>query len=683
MCERPDRRRVQDRAQPDRTAEGPADAQHRHLDARADQTYLVAPRRERCRETVARARAEAGPDVQAGRQSVQQDPDDEQHELERQLVLRRHHRHRHVDAQADHDGVGEGSDTEALAQGQPQQEDDQAGRDRPRADLPPEGPGQTLMQHVPRIDAQVGLQEQATAHPVGDEPDRQHRPARRQAIGRQRQQGKTPRRRLEKWAHPTTLGRLVRQIQYQSRVAGVVSTAELVAQLEPALGRRSAYLDLADGLRALIMDGRLVVGDRLPPQRAMADALKLSRTTVVSSLTLLQAEGFLSARQGSATTVCVPPEHMTRPDEPTWLTKEHPVDIDLSIAVLPAAGQVLDAAHRAADRLPAMASGPGLHPLGVPQLRAAVAERLRRRGLPTRPDHIVITQGALHGWDLILRTFARPGSHVLVEQPSYPAAIDAVRAHHAVPRPVAVTADKWQWPHRSDRLPDIAYVVPDFQNPTGHLADDSERRDLANRTRGSLLCVDETFAELGDDAPMTPVAALDNRVLTIGTLSKLVWAGLRIGWVRGPRETVNRLAAARSSQDVAAPVLDQLLALELMDHLDEIGENRRMLLRQRRAHAVAECRRAGWSVVEPSGGMFLWVDLNGASGTQLSNAVRTRGVRIPPGTRFSTSRTHDRYFRVPVTCAPPALSEAVRRMVEASGESAAGSRRPRPPVWTV
>src|SRR5471030_3147277 len=98
---------------------------------------------------------------------------------------------------------------------------------------------------------------------------------------------------------------------------------------------------------------------------------------------------------------------------------------------------------------------------------------------------------------------------------------------------------------------------------------------------------------------MIPTAALDRHVLTIGTLSKLVWAGLRIGWVRGPREVVNRLAAARSSQDVAAPVLEQLLALELMDHLDEIGDGRRQLLRQRRAHATAECRRAGWDVVEP------------------------------------------------------------------------------------
>jgi DNA-binding transcriptional MocR family regulator len=462
----------------------------------------------------------------------------------------------------------------------------------------------------------------------------------------------------------------------------MAAVAELVAELEPALGRRSPYLDLADGLRMLIMDGRLVAGERLPPQRTLADALHLSRTTVASSLTLLRTEGFLTTRQGSATTVCVPPDSVDRPDEPGWKSDTDPASIDLSIAVLPAAGELVPAAHRAAARLPGLVAGGGLHPLGLPELRAAVASRLTRRGLPTGPDHILITQGALHGWDLILRAFARPGSHVLIEQPSYPAAIDAVRQHHARLQAIAVNAGGWEWPRPLDRKATIAYMVPDLQNPTGHLADDSERRRLVRNTKDLLLCVDETCAELGE-LTMTPTAAFDGRVITLGTMSKLVWAGLRIGWVRGPRDVVNRLAASRSSQDLATPVLEQLLALELIDHLDEIGVQRRRLLRDRRAHAMAETHGAGWHVVEPSGGLFLWVDLNGASSTQLSNAVRARGVRIPPGTRFSTSGTHDRYLRLPFTAPPAVLSDAVRRMLQSTRDAGVARRRPESAVWTV
>jgi DNA-binding transcriptional MocR family regulator len=151
--------------------------------------------------------------------------------------------------------------------------------------------------------------------------------------------------------------------------------------------------------------------------------------------------------------------------------------------------------------------------------------------------------------------------------------------------------------------------------------------------------------------------------------------------VRGPREVISRLAAARSSQDVAPPVLEQLLALELMGQLDAIRDGRRGLLGQRRASAVAEVRGAGWEVVPPSGGLFLWADLKGASSTRLSLAARARGVRIPPGTRYSASGTHDRYFRVPVTCPPPSLAEAIRRITEAA--PAGRARSGQTPVWTV
>jgi DNA-binding transcriptional MocR family regulator len=461
----------------------------------------------------------------------------------------------------------------------------------------------------------------------------------------------------------------------------MADVTRLAAQLSPALGRRSTYLDLADGLRTLILDGRLVAGEQLPPQRTLAAALQVSRATVVSSLTLLRAEGFLAARQGSGTTVSIPPDRVDRPDEPAWQASDQPAVIDLSIAVLPAPGEVVTAAGRAAERLSAFVSGTGLHPLGIPELRTALAARLSARGLATRADQILVTQGALHGWDLILRAFSGPGGRVLIEQPSYPAAIDAVRAHHGRPQPVAVTAEGWEWPSGMDGSADIAYFVPDFQNPTGHLASDSSRRELVRRTRGMLLCVDETCAELGSSAVGTPVGVLDRRVLTIGTLSKLVWAGLRIGWVRGPREVISRLAAARSSQDVAPPVLEQLLALELMPDLDLIRDSRRGLLAQRRASAVAEVRGAGWEVVPPSGGLFLWADLNGASSTRLSLAARARGVRIPPGTRYSASGTHDRYFRVPVTCPPPSLAEAIRRIKDAA--PAGRARAGRTPVWTV
>lgn len=459
----------------------------------------------------------------------------------------------------------------------------------------------------------------------------------------------------------------------------------LVSQIRPTLGRRSAYVDLANALRALILDGQLLVGDQLPPQRALAAALELSRATVVASLTLLHAEGYLTSRQGSGTVVCLPADRTDRPDEAAGSVPTRGPAIDLSIAAPPAPRQVAPAAVRAADRLPEFLTGPGLHPFGLLELRSAIAARLTGRGLPTTPDQILVTQGALHAWDLVLRTFARPGGTVLVEQPSYPGAIDAVRAHRARPQPLGVTAAGWQWPSRALRSSDLAYLVPDFQNPTGHFADEQRRRELVQRLRGALLCIDETFAELGDSGgPVSlPTACFAPDALTIGSLSKLVWAGVRVGWLRGSRATLHRIAAARSSQDIAAPVLDQLLALELIRDLDEIRDERRAQLRERRRHAVALVRAAGWKVDEPAGGMVLWVDLQGSSSTRLSTAARELGVRVPPGTRFTTSQTHDRFFRLPFTAPVEQLTEAVRRMAAAATGAATVDVPPPAAIWTV
>ncbi len=490
---------------------------------------------------------------------------------------------------------------------------------------------------------------------------------------------------------PISLPELACVGQVQSRVAGVVGPERLATHLIPVLGsrpaHRSAYRDLADGLRALILDGQLLVGDPLPTQRALADALGLSRTTVVASLTMLRAEGYLSSRQGSGTTVRLPAVHPDRPDEArggTGTAGSRPPDIDLSIAVLPAPSQVAAAAVRAAERLPEFLAGPGLHPFGLPELRAAVAARFDARGLATAPEQIMITQGALHSWDLVLRAFARPGGKVAVEQPSYPGAIDAVRAHRARVQPIGVSADGWQWPARGFSSVDIAYLVPDFQNPTGYFAPDAERRSLAERVRGALLCIDETFAELADpDGPVAaPTASYARAALTIGSLSKIMWAGVRVGWLRGPHDTITRVAAARSSQDIAAPVLDQLLALELMRDFDTIRNERTRLLRTRREHAVGLVRSAGWHVVEPAGGTFLWVDLQGASSTRLSAAARAVGVRVPPGTRFSTSGTHDRFLRVPFTASPAELAEAVQRLRRAATDDSRTDVA-QPAIWTV
>ncbi|MHA3702617.1 aminotransferase-like domain-containing protein [Jatrophihabitans sp. YIM 134969] len=461
---------------------------------------------------------------------------------------------------------------------------------------------------------------------------------------------------------------------------------QLLEALRPVVaGGGPAYLALADALRGLVLDGRLLVGDTLPAERRLAVDLGASRTTVTAALDLLRGEGLLVSRQGSGTVVAAVPDTVDRPDETSSVRGVlRPDDIDLTVAAPAAPALLGPLAFEAAARLPALLAAPGLHPLGLRDLRQAIARRYRQRGVPTTPDQVLITQGALHGWDLVLRTFASPGELVGLEVPTYAGCTDAARAHHVRLSPIGVDERGWSLP-RGGTPPVLAIVTPDHHNPTGAHASESQRRGLVRALPDTLLVADETFAELtlDDDVPdRRPLASFGPDVVSVGSLSKLVWGGLRLGWIRASAGTVARLGSVRASQDIAAPVLDQLLGVEVFAHLDAIRAERVALLRARRDHLLALLDGAGWPAARPSGGMVLWADLGeGASSTRLAAAARAHGVRVAPGPRFALAGTHERYLRLPFAKPEPVLTEAVERLRRA----AADPHRPTAdaPRWTA
>jgi DNA-binding transcriptional MocR family regulator len=164
-------------------------------------------------------------------------------------------------------------------------------------------------------------------------------------------------------------------------------------------------------------------------------------------------------------------------------------------------------------------------------------------------------------------------------------------------------------------------------------------------------------------------------VLALGSLSKPVWGGLRTGWLRGEPQLVRRLALARAGQDVGSPILDQLMAVEVLPRFDTLLPARREWLRERREallSAVAdECPR--WRVGRPAGGMTLWVQLpDGTSASALAARAVAHGVRVAPGPRFGVDGGFEQRLRLPFTQTPERLTEAVRRL--AAAEDALGTR---------
>ncbi len=253
----------------------------------------------------------------------------------------------------------------------------------------------------------------------------------------------------------------------------------------------------------------------------------------------------------------------------------------------------------AADDLGRYLGGHGYEPLGLDVLREAVAEGYCARGLATSPDQILVTNGAQHAFDLILRLLTSAGDRVVVESPTYPGALGALRATSARPVGVGMLDDGWNVELYDATLrqaaPRLAFIVPDFQNPTGLLMADDQRAAMAAAARrsGVHVVVDETFVDLAVDEVELPAPFAshdrDGRVLTIGSMSKSYWGGLRVGWVRATPPLVHRLAAVRSTIDMAGSVLDQLVATRLLERSTSVLEPRRARLREQRdvlAHSL-------------------------------------------------------------------------------------------------
>lgn len=454
-----------------------------------------------------------------------------------------------------------------------------------------------------------------------------------------------------------------------------LSAPQLARLVQVPSGARPYYRALAEEVRGLILDGRLAVGVRLPAERHLAEALGVSRTTVTTAYDRLREQGYLESRQGSGSRTALPEPGALGADNP-WIAPEDGL-LPLHTAAPSASALLAEAMAEAGGSYHRYMLGMGYHPAGLAPLREAVARRYGERGLPTRPEQILITTGAQQGIHLLLTLLAGPGDPVLVESPTYPHAIDAARLRGARLVPVGVQEDGWHLDLMTCAMRQsaarLAYVIPDFHNPTGHLMADADRAALveAARRQGATLVADETWAEtaLEESVRATPLAAFDTdgRVISVGSASKLWWGGLRVGWVRTTAAMVRRLAALRAAVDVAGAVFEQFVVALLFERIEEARAERRRTLGASCAALTAALREElpGWEFTVPRGGGSLWVRLDGPVASQVAEAAAARGVRLAPGPWFGVDGALERYLRLPFTQPPAVMEEAVRRIAGA------------------
>jgi DNA-binding transcriptional MocR family regulator len=220
--------------------------------------------------------------------------------------------------------------------------------------------------------------------------------------------------------------------------------------------------------------------------------------------------------------------------------------------------------------------------------------------------------------------------------------------------------------------PALVYLVPSFHNPTGCLMPEGARREVAElaEARGVPVVEDESLAELTFGAePPPPIAAFAPRapVFTVGSMSKLYWGGLRVGWVRGPRPLIMRLTRFKVAADLSGSLLGQALAARLLARRDEVVRMRRRES-QRRFECLARLVREQlpeWSWTAPAGGLTLWVRLPTASAEELARVAPQHGVSIVPGPVHSPSRGFGDRLRLPYVMDEATLAEGVARLARA------------------
>ncbi len=278
---------------------------------------------------------------------------------------------------------------------------------------------------------------------------------------------------------------------------------------------------------------------------------------------------------------------------------------------------------------------------------------LRELVAPGRADDVVITTGSQQGLDLLARTLIDPGDTVVVEAPSYLGALSAFRAVGARLLAVpgdgdGIDTDRLEAALLGGARPKLVYVVPEFANPTGATLSEARRHRLAALAdrHGFVIVEDDPYGRLRFRGPtLSSLAELSPMTVRLGTASKILAPGLRVGWVTLPEWLRGPVVRAKQSVDLHTSTLDQLVIAELLGDRDflaaHIGRVRRLYAGRATAlvaaMAAATPGRFEWR--DPDGGMFLWARLaGGADADALLPAALAAGVAYVPGSAFRVDR---------------------------------------------
>jgi DNA-binding transcriptional MocR family regulator len=460
----------------------------------------------------------------------------------------------------------------------------------------------------------------------------------------------------------------------------VEDSERLIAALGQWRGGRGPLFErLASALVRASEQAALPGGGELPAERVLARELEVSRSTVVAAYRELRERGVAVTRHGSGTVMrnVVPAAAGASAPAVAALLARADLSaplVDLSVGA-PDFDELVGDLTVSGSALPHQARGHGYVPLGWPDLRDLVAQLLSRRGAPTSPDEVLITNGAQEAISLAVGLVAADGRRIAVESPGYPSALDAIA--RAGGQPLAIERDAGGL--RVDSLKQLLarthihalYIAPSCNNPTGGHTVQHRREQIAALAADHELTVieDTVLDELRFDGdPGVPIWALQpERALAAGSLSKVAWGGLRVGWLRAPRPAILRLARVKGALNIGVGAFDQLAALAILDDYPRLCQQRRTQANEH-MHAIVDAlsrELPEWQIPAPDGGWSLWLAPPVGSGAAFAQAALRHGVAITPGGANSPDGAFPEYVRICYGPSPPLLEVAAQRLAVA------------------
>ncbi|MCA1562556.1 MAG: PLP-dependent aminotransferase family protein [Acidobacteria bacterium] len=432
---------------------------------------------------------------------------------------------------------------------------------------------------------------------------------------------------------------------------------------------RPLYGHLVTLLESAISSGELPSGAKVPPERELAQRLRISRTTVVSAYRELEARGLLRGYVGRGTFVCAVPEPAGTPF--AWRGK---------IASAALRYQALKRDARAV-----WSHGPTE---GQPALRGAIADRF---GVPA--ESVLVLAGAQQGLDLIARCLIDPGDAVIIDRPGY---LGAIQSFHAAGAKLigwdVLNSDIDELEDLLVRYrPKLIYTNPTFQNPTGVTMPIRTRRELlklAERYRVPIV-EDATYRELYfTDVPPPSLRELDgqNLVIYLNSFSKVMAPGLRLGWLSAAPSIIDQIAIIKQRLDPHTQNLVQFAMARLISegdfdaHLKTLrGEHARrcaLMLAAMQRHIPPGALRVG----RPHGGLYLWCRLSaGVSSRALLDRALSAGIAFVAGHAFYPDRAGESELRICFSSVlPNAIDDAIRRLAASLIETALTAQGERP-----